>query len=240
MKNWTYKNFAIHEFDSLESTNSSAFEMAAAKRISHGEIILARQQISGKGRQNRNWVSPQGNLYFSIMLQPKIAAEKISQLSFVAIVALRLAVEKITKNSVKNKWPNDLLLDEKKISGLLLESKISGKDCEFVILGIGVNIESNPDNTIFPAGNLDGIISADLMLKNFLDEFEKISQIWYDFGFLKIRKLWLEGAYKLKEKISVKLDQESLEGVFEDLDEEGNLVLNCEGKFLKISVGDVS
>jgi BirA family biotin operon repressor/biotin-[acetyl-CoA-carboxylase] ligase len=141
------------------------------------------------------------------------------------------------------KWPNDLLIDEKKVAGLLLESKISGENCEFVVLGIGLNIESNPDNVIFPAGNLKdfGItISIELALQNFLDEFEKLYQNWRDFGFKGIRKLWLENAYKLGEKITVKLDEEKIEGIFEDLDEEGNLVLKTGEKILKISAADVA
>ena len=244
MKSHSYKNFTIHEFDELVSTNSHAFELANLREISDREIILAKSQKSGRGRQSRNWSSPKGNLYFSIMLCPKVSAEKISQISFVGITALRLAVEKIvTKNSVQVKWPNDLLIDEKKVAGLLLESKFSKNDCEFVVLGIGLNIESSPSETIFPASNLKDFgveISAELILKNFLDEFEKIYQNWLDFGFAGIQKLWLENAYRFKKGITVKLDGKTLEGVFEDFDEEGNLVLRCDGNVMKISTADVS
>lgn len=243
MKNWTHKNFTIHQFDELKSTNSHAFELANLGKISDCEIILSNSQTAGRGRQNRSWSSPSGNLYFSLILRPNVAAEKISELSFVAITALQIAVKKLSKNLVQNKWPNDLLIDEKKVAGLLLESKISGKNCEFAILGIGLNIESNPDNVIFPAGNLKdfGIkISKEEMLKNFLDEFEKIYQNWLDFGFAGIRKLWLQNAFHLKEKITVKPQGQQLEGIFEDLDMEGNLLLKIDGEITKISAADVS
>lgn len=243
MKNWTHKNFTIHEFEELKSTNSHAFELANLGKISDREIILANSQTSGRGRQDRSWSSPLGNLYFSLILRPNVELEKISQLSFVAIAALQIAVKKLSKNSVQNKWPNDLLIDGKKVSGLLLESKISGKNCEFVILGIGLNINSNPDNTIFPATNLKdfGIeISKEEMLKNFLDEFEKIYQNWLNFGFDVIRKLWLQNAFRLKEKITVKPDGKQLEGIFEDFDSEGNLLLKIDEKIIKISAADVS
>jgi len=243
MKNWTHKNFTIHEFEELESTNSHAFSLANSHEIFDREIVLAQKQISGRGRQNRSWSSPSGNLYFSLVLQPKISAEKISQLSFVAIAALRISIEKITKNSVQNKWPNDLLIDEKKVAGILLESKISEKNCEFTILGIGLNIDSNPDNTIFPATNLQNSnikISAENALKSFLDEFEILYQNWLDFGFEGIRKLWLKNAFRLKEKITVKLDDKELDGIFEDFDSEGNLILKTDEKIVKISVADVS
>jgi len=245
MKNWTYKNFIIHEFDELESTNSHAFELANLQEISDHEIILAHKQKAGRGRQNRSWNSPLGNLYFSLMLRPNLPAEKISELSFVAIVALREMIKKEIKQVAKltNKWPNDLLIDDKKVAGLLLESKISGKNCEFVILGIGLNIDSNPDNTIFPAANLKDFainISPESALKDFLDEFEKIYQIWINFGFEGIRKLWLKDAFRLHEKITVKLDGKEIVGVFEDLDAEGNLILKSEDGILKISAADVS
>lgn len=242
MKNWTHKNFTIHQFPELASTNSYAFEAALLRKTSHGEIILADSQNSGRGRQSRSWSSPSGNLYFSLVLQPKVSAEKIAQISFVGITALRLAIAKITKNSATAKWPNDLLIDEKKVAGLLLESKISGNDVEFAILGIGLNIISNPDNTIFPAANLQDFgveITPELALKNFLDEFEIIYQNWLDFGFKGVRKLWLQNVYRLEQRISVKLDDKVIAGIFEDLDEEGNLVLNCGGKILKIGAADV-
>ena len=242
MKNWTHNNFTIHQFSELESTNSHAFEGALLRKISHGEIILADSQNSGRGRQSRSWSSPSGNLYFSLVLQPKVPAEKIAQISFVGITSLRLAISKIVKNSTSAKWPNDLLIDEKKVAGLLLESKISGNDAEFAILGIGLNINSNPDNTIFPAANLKDFgveITPELALKNFLDEFEILYQNWLDFGFKGVRKLWLQNAYRLGEQISVRLDDKVIAGIFEDLDEEGNLVLNRSGEILKVGAADI-
>jgi BirA family biotin operon repressor/biotin-[acetyl-CoA-carboxylase] ligase len=235
---WTHQDFVIHEFSELESTNKTALELALLGEISDREIILTERQSAGRGRQNRSWISPAGNLYFSLLLLPKISVEKIPQLSFVGITALRLAV----KNSV-SKWPNDLLIEERKVAGILLESKISGENCDFVVLGIGVNLISNPSETIFPSSNLKNFgieISPQELLKNFLNEFEKLYQNWLDFGFAGIRQLWLQNAYRLNEEIKIKLDGEEIVGVFSGMDEEGNLLLNQKEKILKISVGDVS
>jgi BirA family biotin operon repressor/biotin-[acetyl-CoA-carboxylase] ligase len=244
MQNYTHRNFTIHQFEELKSTNSHAFELARLGQIFDREIIVAASQKSGRGRKDRKWESPIGNLYFSLVLQPKTALEKIPQISFLAIVALRLAIEKIApQNSVKNKWPNDLLIDEKKIAGILLESEMQNNEARFVILGIGVNLISNPENTIFPAGNLKNFgikISPENLLKNFLDEFEKIYQNWLDYGFAGVRKLWLKEAFRLQEKISVKLDEKAIEGIFEDLDLEGNLLLKSGGKTIKITTADIS
>lgn len=236
------KNFIIHEFDELESTNQTAFELANSRKIFDGEIILAKKQTAGKGRKGRSWSSPEGNLYFSMILQPKIDVKKIPQISFVAAVALKNTLEKLTSN-ISLKWPNDILINNKKCAGILLESKINQQNCEFVILGIGVNIESNPDNTIFLATNLKdhkiNIFTKDL-LQNFLTEFNLIYQNWLDFGFANIRNLWLNNAYKLKQEISINLGDQKIDGIFIDLDMDGSLILQQENQLQKISVGDVS
>lgn len=244
MKNWTHKNFNIHQFKELESTNKTAFEMASAQKLFDREIILADAQTAGKGRQSRVWSSPQGNLYFSLVLQPQISASKIAQISFVAITALRLAVEGLDiDQKIENKWPNDLLVSGKKVAGLLLESKISGDSCQFVILGIGLNLASNPDHTIFPATNLkdSGVnLSAEEALKKFLNEFEKLYENWLIYGFSAIRKLWLNKAYRLQERITIKNAEEQIEGIFSNLDEAGNLILKLENNSLKtISTADI-
>jgi len=237
MKNWTHKNYTVHQFNELESTNKTAFEMAESRKIFDREIILADSQSAGKGRQSRVWSSPQGNLYFSLVLQPQLPAQKIAQISFVAITALRLMAEALATNQkIQNKWPNDLLINEKKVAGLLLESKISQQNCEFVILGIGLNIASNPDQTIFPADNLKNFgieITPEIALKNFLNEFEKLYENYLNFGFAGIRKLWLAKAFRLNEKITARNGDEKFEGDFADLDEEGNLILKI-GNITKI------
>jgi BirA family biotin operon repressor/biotin-[acetyl-CoA-carboxylase] ligase len=246
MKSWTFQNFTIHEFDELQSTNSYALELANLRKISDHEIILAHFQNKGRGRKDRQWISPRGNLYFSMVLCPKISLEKILQFSFLAIVALRITIEKMLKfdekNLIKVKWPNDLLINEKKVAGLLLESINSGKNCEFLIIGIGVNITSNPNHTIFPAGNLNDFnitISPQNLLTNFLDEFEKLYLNYLDFGFAKARRLWLEKVYRFNKNITLKIDEKEINGIFLDLDEEANLLLQTNEAILKISAADI-
>jgi len=243
MKNWSYKKYIVHQFESLDSTSDKAFEMAASKQIFDGEIIMANAQNAGRGRQGRAWASPQGNLYFSLALQPQ---GLVPEISFVAIVALRRAIRGLSfagsALKIENKWPNDLLINGKKVAGLLLESKINQKICEFVIVGIGVNIDSSPDNTIFPAANLKDFniaIKPEILLQNFLDEFEILYQNWLSFGFAGIRAAWLEGAYRLGEKIFVKSDGKLIDGIFQDLDEDGSLILLAESGVTKILAADI-
>lgn len=240
---WTYKNYLVHQFPELESTNKTAFELADLGKIFENEIIVAEKQNRGRGRNNRSWESPNGNLYFSLILKPKITASKAYQLSFVAISALRIAIEKLTKKSVENKWPNDLLIEKQKVAGVLLESKINQNFCEFIVIGIGVNISSSPENTIFPATNLAAKeinFSSTEILKKFLDEFEKIYQSWLDFGFDPIKKIWLQKPYRFNQEIALKIDQKELRGIFRGIDQDGNLLLEENNLISKISVADVS
>jgi len=248
-ENYQFKNYLIHQFDEVESTNDLAFSLAENKQIFANQIIAANKQNKGRGRLNRNWESPKGNLYFSLVLQPKIAIEKTSQISLVAICALQIAVAKIFQQQnivakIQNKWPNDLLIDQKKVAGILLESKISNKICDFVILGIGVNINSNPTQTLFPSTNIKNFsceISTSKMLEFFLEEFENLYENWLNFGFKNIRNLWHKNAYNLNSKININLGDSKIEGVFQEIDEEGNIVIkNHNNETKKISFGDVS
>ncbi len=246
-KTWQFEQYLIHEYSEIESTNSLAFNLAENKRIFNNEIVLARKQNNGRGRRNRQWQSPIGNLYFSIVLQPKVVLEKLPQLSLVAVVALNLAIKKVflqkkISAQILNKWPNDLIISQKKISGILLESKINNKNCDFVILGIGVNIISSPDNTMFKAGCLfdfDCQIESKELLKIFLKEFSNLYQIWQNFGFKNIKSIWLESAYLLNQEITLNVDQSLIKGVFQGLDDDGNLLIIDNQELRKISFAEI-
>lgn len=241
-----YQGYSIRHYHSLESTNSLAIELARLDIINHSQIILADSQFLGRGRYSRNWESPLGNLYFSILLKPLKSFLEVSQLSFVALVALSLTIEELNKSKAKiyHKWPNDLIINDKKISGLLLESELQSELVKFVVVGIGVNIIAIPSQTSYPAGNLvaEGfdLIAPQDLLHLFLDQFSIIYQKWLDFGFAPIRNLWLDKAYMLNCEITVNLPNKKLIGYFRDLDKDGNLVLEVDNnQTLLISSGEV-
>ncbi len=257
MKSENYKKYHILAFDEVGSTNDEAMKMAVSGQIGENEIVLSARQNAGRGRLGRKWVSDGENLYFSLVLRPKMPISRIFELSFVAIVALRLAVLRVfdekcnkdVKNDVKlaknglrieNKWPNDLLINDKKVAGLLLESANNG---DFVIIGIGVNLATKPDKTMFEAACLQdfGIkIMPKELLEVFLDEFDKIYENWRQFGFLGVRNLWREAAWKLGQEIFVNLGDEVKKGVFHDFEENGALLLrNIDGSLSSVLFGDV-
>ncbi len=235
-----YKNFAIKHLNQVESTNSLAWELAKTHQIDHNQIILADFQTGGKGRMGRSWVSPSGNLYFSLLLKPQKSIIISSQLSFVAAVATGLAIAEFSQNDaqINYKWPNDILVFGKKIAGILLQS-----DDDFVVLGVGVNINSHPQKTNYPATNLqdEGFVvqNKEDLLNKFLDNFADLYQKWQNFGFEPIRNLWLKQAFNLNKEITANLANESLKGIFKDLDKNGNLILEHQKQTKIISSAEI-
>jgi BirA family biotin operon repressor/biotin-[acetyl-CoA-carboxylase] ligase len=236
----------------VQSTNDLAISLVKNRNIFANEIILANQQSKGRGRYNRQWISEIGNLYFSLVLDGKIANKnlglnQISTLSLVANIALNLTIKTISQAqnieiNIANKWPNDLLIENKKVAGILLENIIINNNCEFIILGIGVNINNNPQNTLFQATNLQQLkitINAKILLENFLENFNNFFEIWQNFGFKNLRDLWLKDAYNFHKEIVVGDSDSRINGIFEDLDEFGNLILKTPQKTIKIFAGDI-
>jgi len=217
------------ELDEVESTNTTALQYA--RNNDPGKLwITAARQLQGKGSRGRSWVSEPGNLYASLLLRKNIAPAKLSTLTFVASLALFDALEIFTPNSkLTLKWPNDLLLNDAKISGILLENhSLQGHDGA-AIVGIGVNCASSPIETDHRATNLraEGIaISAGQIFQLLVVAMDNWLGIW-DEGenFAEVRARWLERAGGLGEEIRVKLPDSELHGIFEDLDAGGCLIL---------------
>ncbi len=229
--NWS--NFRINHFKKIDSTNSYLLQQAKINQASEFDLIVADEQTSGRGRNNRKWHSYSKNLHFSFLLKPKIAINKICQLSFLSTIALGNVIDNLSNQVQKNinisyKWPNDLLINNQKIAGILIEGNLIQNDYQFLVVGIGVNINKNPLDTIFPATNLaEHQIVIDKMefLRLFLEQFSLLYQSWLDFGFAILRKIWIKKAFKYGEYLQLTIDNQKIEGIFKDIDEIGNLLL---------------
>ena len=143
-------------FKTLDSTSRYLWQQAL-EGAPHGEVVVAEQQVSGRGRRGRQWHSPAGlNLYFSVLLRPSLQLEQVPQLSLVTAAALwkALAVEGF---DLKIKWPNDLLCQGRKLAGILTEMKPGTGKAEFVIVGVGLNV--NAQAADFPS-ELQGLVTS--------------------------------------------------------------------------------
>lgn len=235
----------IEETPEIDSTNE-----ACRRRALQGEpaglVIRADLQTQGRGRRGREWVSPKGNLYVSMLLQPARPAGEVATLGFVAVVALGEAVRAILPptTQVAHKWPNDLLLNGRKASGILLETQTAPGAQPFVILGVGVNVVSHPADTPYPVTDLlaagAALISPRELLDRLLEAFAPVYESWEQGGFSAIEAAWRRRAIGIGQLIEVRLQTGTLRGTFRDLDSDGALRLALpEGGERRISAGDV-
>lgn len=242
-------DYHLLSYDVLDSTNEEAKRLAGGG-ASHGAVIWAKKQTSGRGRMGREWISPEGNLYVSVLLSPNKDLATCSQLSFVAAVAAAETLEVIVSESaeISCKWPNDILYDGKKLGGILLESFTTpderGKDKQWVVVGVGINIDHFPEHVMFPATCLRDagveIISAKIVLSRFIYNFIHRYDYWTKKGFKDIQKEWINRAYRLGYPTEVMVGDKQLKGVFDGIDAAGRLLLRQEsGAVTGISAGDV-
>ena len=242
------EDYHLLSYESLDSTNSEARRIAEGGGA-HGAFIWARQQTNGRGRLDRNWISHDGNLFVSILLSPGNALAELPQLSFVAACAAAESIRPLMPegSKVECKWPNDILINNRKVGGILLESfetRDGDAVCRWAVVGVGLNIDSCPEKTDFPATFLkdEGVelVSAKIVLSRFIHHFIIDYQRWQDEGFEPLRQQWLKQAWKLKKKLAVKQGESKLKGTFTGLDLQGGMELETTpGQKQIITSGDV-
>lgn len=221
-------------FAEIGSTNQAAAEAGQA-----GEpellVVTAGVQTAGRGRRGRDWVSPVGNLYASVLLRPAVSPAAGAQLSFVAALAVaELAAEVIPGAPVVAcKWPNDVLVNGAKVAGILLESQTdSAGRLAWLVIGTGVNVVSHPPLTAYAATSLaanGATATAEDCLALYLARLDHWRQTWLRQGFDPVRAAWLARAWRLGETISVRRGEKTLAGTFEGLDDTGALLLAAHG-----------
>jgi len=232
--------------DSIGSTNDEAKHLAR-DGAAEGTMVWAREQTAGRGRRGRNWISPRGNLYLSLILRPGCPAVSAGQLGFVAALAIGEALSALVPQVGRfaYKWPNDVLLNGRKIAGVLLESEtVASEQPSFVVLGVGINLSASPRGTEFPATSVMeeglGPLLPEAVLEEFIDHFQAWLATWRKEGFAPVRAAWLAAAAIAHgEPIRVRLDALGLYGRFLDIDHEGNLLLDCAGERRRVGAGEV-
>ncbi len=230
-------DFKVHTYASLPSTQDYVKELSA-EGLPEGTVVQCLEQQKGRGRRGNKWDSPLGNLYVSVLLRPDCPIQQAGQLSFVAAVALSAAMDEVLEEGHNKtlKWPNDILIDGKKVSGILIEKEGDG-----YALGMGVNILAAPENAVC-LKDLSG--ENRVAIHPFRDlVLEKLGQYytqWQEHGFADIRAAWLAQAHGLNENLKVTVSGKEQEGVFKEINEDGALILeDHKGKIFDISSGEV-
>ncbi|MBX3594525.1 biotin--[acetyl-CoA-carboxylase] ligase [Sphingomonas sp.] len=205
------------------STNADMLALAATGAV-EGSWLRADRQTAGKGRQGRAWQSPPGNLYASTLVRLRPADPVAATLALVTVVALEATVATFLPAGATIKWPNDLLIDRAKLSGVLLE-----RMGDVVVIGIGVNLAHAPDLPDRPATSLRarGVdVAPGMFLDVLADGFARWLARWRGEGLEPVRRRWLERAHPVGTALSVRMpDGERIDGLFDGLDPGGALNL---------------
>lgn len=231
-------------YDEVGSTNDEALALAAS-----GEAlpiwVTARRQLAGRGRQGAPWISQAGNLYASLLLARAFGLSQAAQLPLVTALALHDALVEVLgpDAGLGIKWPNDLLLNRRKIAGILAESKNLADGRQVIVIGCGVNCAHHPQNTRHRATSLlaEGFsVTPDNLFAAFSSAMAVRLADWDGgAGFGEIRAAWLDRATGLGEPIHVRLPQTTIEGIFAGLDPAGRLILRQASGERTISAGEL-
>lgn len=257
---WTDQYSTIF-FDELDSTNLEAKRLIDAG-ASGGHVMVAAQQSLGMGRNGKDWDSPLGNLYFSIVLDHSHDLASLSQLSLVTSLSCCEAMQSmlgedldLLPRTFKIKWPNDLLLNGNKLCGILLQSfprVEEGRVTNHLVIGIGVNLVSSPfpshtsssSNIPYYSTSLkeEGVAygSREEVLHRIMERFNNNYKLWQDEGFSAIREGWLMNVYNLGKEVYVNVNGEKISGIFKTIDEAGQMIIELKSGILhKVVTCDV-
>ena len=240
----------LHFFPTIDSTNTYAAGLAR-KGASEGTTVIADSQSGGKGRLGRSWVSPPGvNLYLSVLLRPSASTAVAPQLNLLAAIAVADAIRETTLLSPAIKWPNDVLVAEKKVCGILAEMQTDTGGLRAVIVGIGVNI--NAPMSAFPEELRDKAsslliaggqtIDRSMFTASLLTHLEKFYLLWLEEGFSTLRLRWEQyAAHILGKQISVAVPEGTVVGTVLGLDRDGGLLVQGDnGERHRLLAGDVT
>ena len=239
----------LHYYEEIGSTNDEAFRLGLAG-APEGTALIANSQSAGRGRMQRVWHSPAGsNIYTSIILRPQIEPARAPQISILAGVAVADVLESYCPDRIKLKWPNDVLIDGKKVCGILSQMKTAASEVDFIVLGIGINV--NISYSQFPKEICNLATSLAIETGREISRQELIISLyenlgkWYKHlmqdGFGRVKEKWLSMSPMIGELVQVMFQEEAVSGKAIGIDEDGSLILLATGnKELKVSAGDAT
>jgi BirA family biotin operon repressor/biotin-[acetyl-CoA-carboxylase] ligase len=238
--------FGRLRLDTVASTNDVARDLAEAGREA-GLVVTAQQQTNGRGRRGRGWASPPGNLYASLILRPGRPMVEVASLSLVTALALAEAIEALSGGRLRPrvKWPNDVLVDDAKLAGILLEGCADAAGgCRWLVVGTGVNVAWSPGIAAgYPTTDLAAhglAVHPDRVLAGLLAVLATALPRWEASGFAPFRTAWLDRAAGLGRPIRLAVGEDAVEGVFLDLDARGAVrVRHASGAVASYAAGEL-
>lgn len=241
------KFFTVRRFREIASTND-VLKQLAEQCAPEGTAVVAQTQTHGRGRMGRTWISPKGNLYISLLLRPSFSTKDNLKLTLLSACAAADAIQTTTALTPTLKWPNDILLNKKKVCGILCEGAFTKNTMQYLIVGIGINANADPRKysssfLIEPttlAHETGKKISLRQLEENVLSSFLKHYRDAQKRGLLWVLGKWSAYPSTLQKKVRVKTSAKEITGIAADLDKNGFLILRTEGnKNICITEGDV-
>ena len=240
----------IISYKKVDSTNTIAYGLAEGG-LKEGSVILAEEQAKGKGRHGRTWLSPpNGGIYFSIILRPQITPKEISKITLLAAVATAKAIREATGLLTMIKWPNDILVNHRKVCGILTEMKAEQDGVDFIVIGIGINVNTPAKELPKGASSLteelyyrskDEYLSRIELVKKLIEKLEEYYFLLKRDGFKPIIDEWKHLTATLGSRVKVTLQNRTFERPVHNIDPDGALVVRRdEGTLERVSSGDVT
>ncbi len=235
--------------DSTDSTNKEALRLAQQGKL-EWTVVIADHQTGGRGRQGRVWYSPfNANIYTSFILRPCLPVEHLPAISLLAGMVVAMVIEYFTGMNVEVKWPNDVLVHNKKISGILLELGVDKENETFVVVGIGINVNSDiasyPDDIAGIALSMNSLTGKTYNRTEILKYLYRIFNKWYQVyvrnnGFKGIKDTFMR-RFKMADEIVYIVDgKDRMSGLIKDIDDYGGLmIMDKNNKVNTIKTGDV-
>jgi len=237
----------INRLEEVISTQDSAKQLAEAGAL-EGTVVVARTQVRGRGRLGRRWLSPDGGLWLSIVLRPTCPPARVAGLTLLTAVSITEAVRKVAKVEAGIKWPNDILVNGKKLAGIITEMTAEMNVVKYVVLGIGLNVNVDtsefPHDLLMPATSLreetgrpvdlERILKA--CLNNLVRDYTKL-----DDGFEDVLKRWTELSVVIGKEVKVSQPGQTIEGKAVGAHADGALeVVDADGVSHVVHAGDLS
>ncbi|MEA3457647.1 MAG: biotin--[acetyl-CoA-carboxylase] ligase [Candidatus Thermoplasmatota archaeon] len=233
----------VHYFKSLSSTNLYAKKLVE-DGATEGTIVVADIQTSGRGRKDRKWSSPKGGLWFSVILYPHIPPHHGMLVTMLSSVSIAQGIREVTGLSSVIKWPNDLLLNGKKVCGVLTELDAEMDRINYTVVGIGINVNNLIDeklqNTAISLIQKNGSkISKVKLLRSILKYLDENYNRLLSGDYGSIRDLWFSHANIIGKRIRIKGEKTVIEGTVSNVDDSGCLILDTGNRITRIVSGDV-
>lgn len=241
--------YNLYYYTETGSTNDEAYSLGIGG-APEWTVVIADNQKKGKGRMQRTWYSPPGsNIYTSVILRPRIQSSKASQIPIVAGLAVAKTLKNYCPHKISIKWPNDVLIDGRKVCGILTQIKLSGKGVDFIVLGIGINVNIGCDQ--FPTDIQEIATSLSVEIRRKISRLELINSLYENLakcykqlvqkGFGRIKEEWQMLSPMIGQTVQVAFKNETVEGKAAGIDDDGSLILLADGnKKIKVSAGDAT